>query len=118
MSDPIDWRGVGAELARALALLPPGRTLAGEYLRLCSYIGELQRQVVRGTELRIAAEQRAGKRNVGRLEERIERLGATVRSLLRRSVSQRAREAVLADMGWDLTWYTNDVLLDEIDEDP
>ncbi len=61
-----------AQELRAQALVPPGRTLAGEYLRLLSYIGELNRQVVRGTELRIAAEQRAGKRNVNALEERIE----------------------------------------------
>lgn len=61
-----------AQELRAQSLLPPGRTLAGEYLRLLSYIGELNRQVVRGTELRIAAEKRAGQKNVNALEERIE----------------------------------------------
>ncbi len=65
--------GTGAfdQTNAALLQVPPGRTLAGEYLRLLSYIGELNRQVVRGMQLRIEAEQRAGRRNVGKLEDQI-----------------------------------------------
>ncbi len=61
-----------AQLLAAIDQVPPGRNLAGEYIRLRSYIRELQEQVTRSIELRIVAEQRAGKKNVHALEERIE----------------------------------------------
>jgi len=54
---------------RALAMLPPGRSLAAEYLRLHAACTAQSAQLVRAIELRVQADQRAGKRNVARLEQ-------------------------------------------------
>lgn len=63
-----------AEVLSALMRVPPGCTLAGEYLRQRRVIEEQQAQIVRAIELRVVADQRAGKRNVRALEERIDAL--------------------------------------------
>lgn len=62
------------QLKAALEQLPPGRTLAAEYLRQRRVIEEQQKQIVRAIELRIAADKRAGRRNVYALEVRIQEL--------------------------------------------
>lgn len=73
--------GSEADITRALEQVPPGRSLANEYVRQRDQIRELQRQTQRAVELRLAADQRAGKRNVAKLEEQIRSL-ETVQSYL------------------------------------
>lgn len=62
------------QLTEALGQLPPGRTLAAEYLKQRRVIEEQQKQIVRAIELRIEADKRAGRKNVYALEVRIQEL--------------------------------------------
>lgn len=58
------------DLERAQALLPPGRTVEGEYLRLSHYVQELGQQLSRAIKLAADERDRASERNVAALEDR------------------------------------------------
>lgn len=58
------------DLERAQALLPPGRTIEGEYLRLHGYVKELGEQLARAINAAVEARDLASERNVFGLLER------------------------------------------------